>query len=229
MLLIAELAVFAFRAPEKPRWASTPVMKLAVPSNGDKENSGGSLRKSGKYQYTSQPERLKGAVEQLSFSDGTCGIFDSGGRSGRSIDFFYLEYEAGNPSYIDDIFGHAPEVCMSAAGAKLRQKHPERTIQVGDYPSQVDVLEFEVPITGATLWIFKLTWVPDDAPLKPGSGVLRKDKILAGFLLKARPPARLLLAGARNYEDLDAAWEAFEVLIGDRLYFEEPAADGIKS
>ncbi|MDF1824398.1 MAG: hypothetical protein P1U68_07135 [Verrucomicrobiales bacterium] len=224
LLLFAELAVFAFRAPEKQRWASTPVLKLDVPAEMIEESTSDAGLKAEGYRYASQPERLEGAVEQLSFSEGACGVFIGADRAGKSMDFFYLEYEAGNPSYIDDIFGHAPEVCMSATGAKLRQKHPSRTIQVGDFSNKVDVLEFESPLNASTLWVFKLTWLPEDAPLKPssGGGVTRRDKIRAGFSLKPRPPARILLAGARNYEGLDSAWAGFEELLVSRLRIVDP-------
>ena len=100
MLLTGELFVFLRTIPEKRRWAAEPVLTLDLPDTFRGEP--------GAYEFVEQPERLGGAVEQLAFAKGRCGVFspivgESDNR--RTLDFFYFEYDPGNPRFIHDVFG----------------------------------------------------------------------------------------------------------------------------
>lgn len=230
-LIFGELFVVSWRHFGTALWADTSVLTLAPPQDGLDEGNAGNLTGSPASpvftRYQSQPERLEGAIEQLSFSDGICGVFtpqgDLSNRS-KSLDFFFLEYDAGNPRIVTDVFTHAPEVCMQATGAVLKQEHPRRQIVVSGEEIEVRVLEFEAPGTSLPLWVFRLTWLPQNSPYRQfeSSSSLRREKILSGLRLDSQPPARVLLAGARNYEELEEAWTAFEELLVKRLSLMAP-------
>jgi hypothetical protein len=231
-LILGELFVMSWRHLGTALWADTSVLTLAPPREGIGEGTGGSLSDSpaapAPVQYQSQPERLQGAIEQLSFSAGICGVFippDDPSNRSKSLDFFFLEYEAGNPRIVTDVFTHAPEVCMQASGALLKEEHPRRKIVVSGEEIPVRVLEFESPGTRLPLWVFRLTWLPQNSPYRQfeSSSSLRREKFLSGLRLDSQPPARVLLAGARNYEKLEEAWLAFENLLVTRLSLEVPA------
>jgi hypothetical protein len=219
LLISTELFVIAWDRASVGFWEGEALLELASP---EIPVSGLPLESASEFDYLDLPERLEGAIEQLSFSDGICGVFtprgDTGNR-GKSLDFFFLEYEAGNPRIITDVFAHAPEVCMRATGAILKVEHPRRNIVVSGEEIEVRVLEFESPGTAIPLWVFRLTWLPQSSPYRQfeSSSSLRKEKILSGLRLDAQPPARVLLAGARNYEGLEEAWTSFEALLVRRL------------
>ncbi len=228
-LILGELFVMSWRHFGTALWADTSVLTLDPPPDGVGETTlAGSPAPVGLSQFQSQPERLEGAIEMLSFSEGICGVFtppgDLSNRS-KSLDFFFLEYEAGNPRIVTDVFTHAPEVCMRATGAVLQQEHPRRQIVVSGEEIAVRVLEFEAPGTSLPLWVFRLTWLPQNSPYRlfETSATLRREKILSGLRLDSQPPARVLLAGARNYEELEEAWTAFEELLVKRLSLTVPA------
>ncbi|HQW28158.1 MAG: hypothetical protein KA152_08130 [Verrucomicrobiales bacterium] len=220
-LLLSEGFVFLRSLPEKSRWAETPVLTLDLPYDAARSDATGG-QVSGNFHYLDQPERLQGAVEQLSFSSGRCGVFrpdETGDHSQRSLDFFFLEYAPGNPRFIHDVFGHAPEVCMRATGATLKKEHPSRHIEVAGRSLKVLVLEFVSPVSSSPLWVFRLTWLPEEAPFDPydSANVLRERKLLSGIFGSPKPPARVLLAGAMGYENLEAAWESYGRLLVSRL------------
>ncbi|MEM9016643.1 MAG: hypothetical protein AAGC68_06490 [Verrucomicrobiota bacterium] len=160
---------------------------------------------------------------QLSFSTGLCGLFAPRSAPLSSttptIEFFCFEYEAGNPHFIDDVLGHAPEVCMSASGATLENIHPNRVFQIGEQTTSIRVLEFTPALSEQPIWVFRLTWLPADSPYQPSSdgAALRKERILGALLGNPRPPATVVLAGARNFPDEASAWEAFRSLVLSRL------------
>ncbi len=218
MILAAEGFVFLRSLPDKKRWASEPVLTLDL-----SETSG-----TGTYQFLNQPERLQGAVDQLSFSEGTCGVFhtrDSVTVGQRSLDFFYLEYDPGNPRFIHDIFGHAPEVCMRSTGATFKSEHPSRAITINGRSIKVLVLEFVSPVSSGPFWIFRMTWLPEGVPYEPyesAAQLRREQKLISGILGSPKPPARVLLAGALGYDSLDAAWSSYEQLLVSRLRMREP-------
>ncbi|MEM7601849.1 MAG: hypothetical protein AAF357_10595 [Verrucomicrobiota bacterium] len=218
-LLIGEAFVFLYLRPEKSRWESSELLALNASEDSTLPAVG--------YRLVEQADRLEAVESQLSYSDGFCGVFvpEAGvGGAARSLDFFYFEYEPGNPRFIHDVFGHAPEVCMKATGATLVGTHPSREIEVDGDSFVVRVLEFKSPVADQTLWIFKLTWLPEAAPYKATDELTtrRREKVLAALFGDPRPPARVLLAGARNYENLDAAWASFEKLLVTRLSIVQP-------
>lgn len=218
VILVAEMFVFLRSLPEKKRWAAEPVLTLDL----DEAN-----RESGGYRFVDQPDRLGGAVEQLTFSKGQCGVFLPAGQTGGggpSLDFFYFEYEPGNSRFLHDVFGHAPEVCMRSTGAALKQEHPERTIVVEGRSMPVKVLEFVSPVSTSPLWFFRFTWLPENAPFKPydTTYMMREAKVKTGLFGNPKPPARVLLAGAMGYESLDAAWSAYNRLLVDHLKITPP-------
>lgn len=218
-LLFLEGFVFLRTIPEKRRWAREPVLTLDLSSEPD----------GGSHTFLDQPERLDGVTSQLSFSSGKCGVFlpreKAAGRGG-SLDFFYLEYDPGNPRFIHDVFGHAPEVCLRATGATLRQEHPSRSIEVAGRSLKVLVLEFSSPVLSTPLWVFRLTWLPEGTPYDPykAAYTMRQEKFLSGVFGTPKPPARVLLAGASAYESLDDAWREYEVLLVRRLKLSAPLA-----
>lgn len=220
-----ELCVLLFRSAEPSRWKETPRLNLYLPDSPVSVRIGNSDKEEEieiSYRFHEAPERLKEGADQLAFTKGLCGSFIPGGElSNRSplIDLFYFEYAPGNSRFIHDVYGHAPEVCMQSMGATLRRTHPDRRIEVGGCSIPVRVLEFTTPQINSPLWVFKLTWVPEEAPYQP-EGIetsLRKEKIQAGLLANPRPPARVVLMGARNFPDETSAWRAFSGLIGNHL------------
>lgn len=219
LLVLGETFVFLYLKPEKARWDSSELLMLDSSEEG--------LQPAGGYRLIEQGDRLEAVESQLSYSDGFCGVFvpeTATGNSSRSLDFFYFEYEPGNPRFIHDVFGHAPEVCMKATGATLVGTHPSREIEVDGNAFVVRVLEFNSPVGDQTLWIFKLTWLPEDSPYQATdeNSSRRREKVLAALFGDPRPPARILLAGARNYESLDHAWASFEALLVSRLTIVQP-------
>ncbi len=218
VILVAEMFVFLRSLPEKKRWAAEPVLTLDL----DEAN-----RESGGYRFVDQPDRLGGAVEQLTFSKGQCGVFLPAGQTGGggpSLDFFYFEYEPGNSRFLHDVFGHAPEVCMRSTGAALKEEHPEREIVVEGRTMPVKVLEFVSPVSTSPLWFFRFTWLPESAPFKPyeSTYTMREEKVKTGLFGNPKPPARVLLAGAMGYGSLDEAWSAYEKLLVSHLKITPP-------
>jgi hypothetical protein len=217
-LVVVELLVYARTIPETLRWTKEPVLSLDLPETLRDPQSG--------YEFLDQPERLKGVVEQLAFAKGRCGVFLPLVREGkrRTMEFFYFEYAPGNPRFIHDVFGHLPEVCMSATGAVLKQEHPSRSITVGGRSHKVLVLEFVSPLSTQPMWIFRMTWLPEGVPYDPYemSYLLRSEKFLIGLTARPKPPARILLAGATGYETLDEAWASYERLLVSRLKIVAP-------
>jgi len=216
-VLLAEGFVFLRSFPEKKRWAAEPVLTLNLEEGTESEG----------YRFHEQPERLDGAVEQLSFATGRCGVFSplqAAGQTLRSLDFFYFEYDPGNSRFIHDVFGHAPEVCLRATGATLKKEHPSRTIGIEGRSLKVLVLEFVSPVSSGPLWVFRFTWLPENVPYDPyePAYTMRGQKALIGILGSPKPPARVLLAGAMGYENLDAAWESYERLLVSRLKLIKP-------
>jgi len=220
-VLAVETFVFAWTRPDTKRWASVPLLALELePALFAGEATGGNGIAGQGYRYLDQPERLGGAVEQLSFARGVCGVFHPlEENSRRALDFFYFEYEAGNPRFIHDVFGHAPEVCMRAIGATLQRQHPSRSIEADGSAAIVRVLEFRSPVAAGPLWVFHLTWLPEDAPFQASESAsdLRREKLLSGLFGNPNPPARILLAGAVGYESLEEAWASFETQLVSRL------------
>lgn len=213
-VVAVELFVFLRTIPEKMRWAHEPVLTLDLGEPGGDEGHG--------YRFIEQPERLGGAVEQLSYSKGVCGVFVPGADGAspqRALDFFYFEYEPGNSRFIHDVFGHVPEACMSATGAVLKEEHPSRTITVGGRSLKVLVLEFVSPVSSQPMWVFRLTWLPPDTPYDPYqiAYLMRQEKFLIGVLGQPKPPARVLLAGAIGYKNLEEAWASYERLLVSRM------------
>jgi len=217
-LVAVELVVYARTIPEKRRWAKEPVLALDLPENLKDAKAG--------YELLEQPERLGGAVEQLAFAKGRCGVFLPLAREGkrRTMEFFYFEYAPGNPRFIHDVFGHVPEACMSATGAVLKQEHPARSVTVGGRSHKVLVLEFVSPLSAQPMWIFRLTWLPEDVPYDPYemSYMVRSKKFLIGLTGQPKPPARILLAGGSGYDSLDEAWASYERLLVGRLKLVAP-------
>lgn len=216
-VLLAEGFVFLRTLPEKKRWSTEPVLTLDLAEGTE----------TGGYRFHEQPERLGGAVEQLSFASGRCGVFSpvvTAGQTLRSLDFFYFEYDSGNSRFIHDVFGHAPEVCLRATGATLRKEHPSRTIEIEGRSLKVLVLEFVSPVSSGPLWVFRFTWLPEGSPYDPyePAYTMREEKFLIGILGRPKPPARVLLAGAMGYENLDKAWESYERLLVARLEIVAP-------
>lgn len=238
-ILFSELFAQWWFSPEQQSWAHTPRLTLHLPdpaSNSDpavgKSNSD-SPAPSETFSFHPQPERLSGAVTQLSYSDAACGIFfepETLASTSPALDLFYFEYETGNSRFIHDVFGHAPEVCMSSTGAKLRKTHPTRDIEVDGQSIPVRVLEFESPLLPQPLWVFRITWLPEDAPFQAADSAssLRREKVLAAFYRNPRPPARVVLAGALNFDGLDSAWSAFESLVVSRLAITKPQRGNVR-
>ncbi len=214
LVVVAEAFVFVRSIPEKRRWAAEPVLTLDLPADFSGEET--------RYTFQEQPERLGGAVQQLAFAKGRCGVFAPvavpPGRR-RSLDFFWFEYDPGNPRFIHDVFGHLPEVCMSASGAVLKATHPPREIEIGGRRHRVLVLEFVSPVSSDAMWVFRFTWLPEGVPYDPyeTAYMMRGEKFLIGLLGRPKPPARILLAGALGYDSLDEAWGEYERLLVGRL------------
>ncbi|MAS96528.1 MAG: hypothetical protein CMO55_25345 [Verrucomicrobiales bacterium] len=222
-IVATELFVIWWFSLEKTHWSETPRLAIRLtevaPSHAThrKENSSPEL-----FSFVPQPDRLTGSIEQLSYSKAVCGMFlksETLTAASPAIDLFYFEYETGNPRFIHDVFGHAPEVCMRSSGAQLRQTHPPRNITVSGQSIPVRVLEFESPLLSDSLWVFRITWLPPDAPYQStdSASSLRREKLLAAFYRNPRPPARVVLSGAMNFESLESAWSTFESVIGSRL------------
>jgi hypothetical protein len=218
LIVVAELFVFLRTIPERLHWAGEPVLKLELPEpqNGDDP-----------YAFVEQSERLAGVEGQLSFAEGRCGVFvpkAHGENPKRALDFFYFEYDPGNSRFIHDVFGHAPEICMKATGAVLKQEHPPRYITIGGRSMKVLVLEFISPVSTLPMWVFRFTWLPEGLSYDPYNPVYlqRREKFFIGVLGDPKPPARVLLAGGIGYETLDEAWASYERLLVSRLKLVAP-------
>jgi hypothetical protein len=218
LIVAAELFVFGRTIPEKLHWSKEPVLTLELPEpqNGDDP-----------YAFLDQPERLEGVVGQLSFAEGRCGVFlpkAHGNHPKQALDFFYFEYDPGNSRFIHDVFGHAPEICMRATGAVLKQEHPARYITIGGRSMKVLVLEFISPVSTLPMWVFRFTWLPEGLTYDPYNPVYlqRREKFFIGVLGDPKPPARVLLAGGIGYETLDEAWASYERLLVRRLKIVAP-------
>jgi hypothetical protein len=214
-VLLVEAFVFAWTRPDTKRWTGVPLLALDL---GPAEGGG--------HRLVEQPERVAAVESQLSFAAGRCGVFLplAEGETGRGLDFYYFEYEAGNPRFIYDVFGHAPEVCMRAIGASLHANHGQREVVVGGQPIAVRVLEFRSPVSAGPLWVMQMQWLPPEAPFQAGGSAssMRREKILSGLFGNPNPPARVLLAGASGYPTLEEAWADYERLLVSRLRVEAP-------
>lgn len=222
-IALVEMAVLAWLRPDDSRWDTARRLELAVAGRTETLPAGAA-----DYHFIDQPERLAGIADQLSFSGGTCGLFAPAGQplhpDTATVELFYFEYEAGNPLFFEDVLGHAPEVCMKASGAILKRVHPVRELSVGGQVLPVRVLEFETPLRSSPLWVYRITWLPPDSPYEAvkDRAMLRRERLRGGLLGNPRPPARVILAGVRNFETEDSAWEAFHSLVGKRLFLRDP-------
>lgn len=219
-ILVAETFVYLRTIPEKRRWASAPVLALELPPDAPTPTPG-------QDGFVAQPEKLGGSVQQLAYADARCGTFfpaRAPGETSARLEFFYFEYDAGNPRFVHDVFGHLPEVCMNASGAVLKATHPSRQIEIDGRSHEVLVLEFVSPLSSQPMWVFRFTWLPEGVPYDPYDiSYLKRDaKFLIGILGKPKPPARVLLAGAIGYDSIDEAWGEYERMLVSRLSLVSP-------
>ncbi|MBL9156731.1 MAG: hypothetical protein JNJ70_04645 [Verrucomicrobiales bacterium] len=222
LVVAAEIFVFLRTIPEKLHWANEPVLRLDLPEAENGEDP---------YAFVEQPARVKEVEGMLAFAEGRCGVFvpkAHGANPKRALDFFYFEYDPGNPRFIHDVFGHAPEICMRATGAILKQEHPSRSITIAGRSMKVLVLEFISPVSSQPLWVFRFTWLPEGLSYDPYNPAYqqRREKFIIGLLGQPKPPARVLLAAGIGYETLNEAWASYERLLVSRLKMVEPGARG---
>jgi hypothetical protein len=217
ILCTIELVVALWLKPEYSEWVNTPLLSLALPDDGASVIA---LEKP--FQFTNLPERLTELESQLSFSSGEAGMFrrdDVARAHAPTIEFFFFEFEPGNPNFINDVLGHAPEVCMEAGGAVLVATHPDREIEIEGQTLVVRQLEFERPASAGRFHVFRTTWLPEGSFYETYSDgrEQRRQRILGALKGNPRPPARTLLAGLRNFASREEAARIFDELFVNRL------------
>lgn len=203
--------------PDYEEWSSIALLDLQLPQDGDSRSAGEQV-----FFYTDLPKRLEDLKGSLSFDTGEAGLFlsrDVARAYAPVVEFFFFEFAAGNPQFINDVLGHAPEVCMEEGGADLITTHPIREFEVAGEKLSLRHLEFERPGAAGRYHVFRTTWLPEGSFYETyiDGREQRKQRIAGALKGNPRPPARTLLAGMRNFTSPREAREAFEGLLLDHL------------
>lgn len=221
ILCAIELVVALWLKPEDTEWADTALLRLELPADGDTVSA---LEKP--FHFRDLPERLTELESQLSFTSGEAGMFsrqDLARVHAPAIEFFFFEFEPGNPNFINDVLGHAPEVCMEAGGAVLVATHPHRRINIEGQEIVVRQLEFERPASSGRFHVFRTTWLPEGSFYETYADgrEQRRQRIIGALKGNPRPPARTLLAGFRNFASREQAARVFDELLVKRLTLDQ--------
>ncbi len=134
--------------------------------------------------------------------------------TGRSLDLIYLEYEPGNTRCFPDLFFHSPEVCMAAAGELIeadRWAENLRGTEIGLRRATFREYRSHQP-----LYIYKVAWFSRDYPVRLGVNDHLK-KLQSSLVPRSSPPARLLTAALKGFENEAEAADFFRQNILSRL------------
>ena len=132
------------------------------------------------------------------------------------MELLYLEYDGNSPRFFFDLFNHPPERCMASTGAEVIERSPDQVITQGDNEFLLQHLTVQSPSPDEKRYIFKLTWVHPDHPLRYGSAIHLK-RIQAALATVPPPPSRLIMAGLYGFESEEDAREHFEKWVMDSL------------
>ena len=133
-------------------------------------------------------------------------------KESRGMELLVLEYDGNSPRFFFDLFNHPPERCMASTGAEVTAHYPTTTIQVDGNACMLQKLKVTSPNTGEDRYIFKLTWVHPDHPIRYGAAIHLK-RIQAALATVPPPPARLLMAGMYGFESEEQASEFFDAWV----------------
>ncbi|MDF2376063.1 MAG: hypothetical protein P1U81_07460 [Verrucomicrobiales bacterium] len=134
-------------------------------------------------------------------------FFDRNNSCGMEL--LYLEYDGNSPRFFFDLFNHPPERCMASTGAEVTGRYPDTILTYHDQEFLMQRLQVQSPSTEETRYIFKLTWVHPDHPIRYGSAIHLK-RIQAALATVPPPPSRLIMAGLYGFPSEEKAREQFE-------------------
>jgi len=222
LLCTIECVVAFWLKPDYSGWEETPLLQLQLPDDGGEVAVLGHS-----FHFRDLPERLTELESQLSFTSGEAGFFsrkDLARVHAPAVEFFFFEFEPGSPNFINDVLGHAPEVCMEAGGAVLVATHPTREVVIAGQPLTIRQLEFERPSSSGRFHVFRTTWLPEGSFYETyADGKEQRLQRIRGALKgNPRPPARTLLAGMRNFASREEASRVFDELLVRRLALKAP-------
>lgn len=141
-------------------------------------------------------------------------FFDRNNSSGMEL--LYLEYDGNSPRYFFDLFNHPPERCMASTGAEVTGRFPDTIVVHDGHEFLLQRLQVESPSSGEVRYIYKLTWVHPDHPLRYGAAVHLK-RIQAALATIPPPPSRLIMAGLYGFQSEEDARKHFDEWVIDCL------------
>ena len=140
-------------------------------------------------------------------------------KNGLNMEVLYLEYEAGNPRYFEDLFYHPPERCMAAEGKVTASRL--RRITVAETEVEIRCVTFREATSQRLLHVYKAVWLHRDFPVRMGADMHWR-KVQSAMAFKPCPPARMLMAAVLGAQDETAAWELFHDVALSELRSNEP-------
>jgi hypothetical protein len=169
-----------------------------------------------------QPPRLESvSIQTLPIEESQVGYLthDRGRRyayfdrkESRGMELLVLEYDGNSPRFFFDLFNHPPERCMASTGAEVTERYPTTSIEVDGTECMVQRLKVTSPQTGEDRYIFKLTWVHPDHPIRYGASIHLK-RVQAALATVPPPPARLLMAGMYGFSSEEEASQFFDAWV----------------
>jgi len=204
LLIAAEMGIQTWASSAIPKANVSEVLHYAFPGSGDPG-------------FEQLDLKNTGAPDALSYDRGGLGRFTR--PEGLIMDVFHFEHDTGNTRYLDDIYGHQPERCMTNAGATFVKNNGIRPFECGGQTLHIRCLAFTEPPSGRSIFIYKLIWVPPgyDAEGESTWTVRKKIWIRRALTRLPWPPSRLILAGVRHAESEEAAWNFFKQRILEQV------------
>ncbi|NJM36932.1 MAG: hypothetical protein HC845_03125 [Akkermansiaceae bacterium] len=96
----------------------------------------------------------------LSFDHSDCYMIDVGAASpDAKLYITAMKYGPGNSYLQRDVYGHSPDICLPASGAKLVTGPITKNEIVAGLPVKIERYTFSHPLHDSFLYIFKLIWI----------------------------------------------------------------------
>ncbi len=157
---------------------------------------------------------LKGttAGKILSFDRSDCYFVDAGSASPNAkLYITAIKYDAGNSYLQRDAYGHSPDICLPASGAKLIKGPISKNETVAGLPVRIEQYAFSHPLYIPLLHIFKLIWI-GEIDEKTNSHVFEnrwESRLEMVRSSDKNPPGLVVLGVVYNAQDESVASQIF--------------------
>ena len=178
----------------RPSWEGEPVFACSFPPDAEYIDLRGTRTESTLHYDRAEAVRLSGPA----------------GASWR-IEAYYLEYNAGNRRAWRDLFGHSPDVCFPASGARLEKEFAPRTLEIDGQSLVFKHFLFRFPLSPGPIHAIKMVWLADMERygMRGSLDGRRRARIGSALARQADPPGRQILATVEGVGSPDEAWALF--------------------